>query len=535
MDAASDASSGADSAVDDQLVCRDFLRNVCRRGRRCKFPHPEEEVVAPPPARPELVTFCHDYQNGQCARPSCRFVHCERGDEELFRRTGHLPSHVLEAAVMRGADIRVGRHEVPVCKDFARGECSRGVKCKYRHLTVSELEQLCSGGSVSSSGSRPASSGSPDSGDCEPPEAKRRHFDDYSRRGVVVRDYRQTPLSQEPNPHSIIDYRLIEDENRILQRRVQELQKQVDDLTTTNEFLLDQNAQMRLAKQSASGAGVTTLATVSVPAVSMAAGSGGVAAAPITMCPISQPLVAQGAAAQVVTVPGSMGAVPVTLTHTPGTAGTISVSLAPVTLNQQGAAVVSMASMAANINHQAAVASMNNMNQLAVTMPSLNQPVAASMTSIANMNQAAVATMNSMNPLAVSLASMNQPVAASMASMANMTQAAAATMASMNPMAAATMAANQSVFQPAASINQPAAASMASMASINEAAVATMASMNSMAAAATMASMPQPVAASMAASMNPMAAASMASINQPMPVASMASINSANVAGAVLR
>ena len=224
MDGASDVSSGsgADSTADDQLVCRDYLRNVCRRGRRCKFPHPpEEEPAAPPPPRPELVTFCHDFQNGQCARPSCRFVHCERSDEEVFRRTGELPSHVLEAAVMRGADIRVGRHEVPVCKDFARGECARGVKCKYRHLTVAELEQLCS-----SSGG-PASSGSPDSAECEPPEAKRRHFDDYSRRGVVVRDYRQTPLSHEPNPHSIIDYRLIEDENRILQRRVQELQKQV--------------------------------------------------------------------------------------------------------------------------------------------------------------------------------------------------------------------------------------------------------------------------------------------------------------------
>ncbi|XP_037075683.1 zinc finger CCCH domain-containing protein 10-like [Pollicipes pollicipes] len=468
MDAASDVSSGsgADSTADDQAVCRDYLRNVCRRGRRCKFPHPAgaDDELAVAPVRPELVTFCHDFQNGQCARPSCRFVHCERGDEELFRRTGELPTQVLEAAVKRGADIRVGRHEVPVCKDFARGECARGAKCKYRHLTLAE---------------RPPTGAE----SCEPPEAKRRHFDDYSHRGVVVRDYRQAPLSREPNPHSIIDYRLIEDENRILQRRIQELQKQVDDLTTTNEFLLDQNAQMRLAKQA--GGGVTSLATVTVPAVSMASSmtNGGVPTAPLTMCPISQPMVAQGAAPQVVTVPCSMGAGPVTLTHTPGSTAAIGVSLAPVTIHQQGA-VVSMASMA-------------------------------------SINQAAVASMANMNPMAAaSMASINQPVAVSMASMASINQAAVASMANMNPMAAASMA----------SINQPVAASMASMASINQAAAASMASMNNMA-AASMASINQPGAASLT-SMNPMAAASMASINQPVAVASMASINTAAAAAA---
>jgi len=30
--------------------------------------------------------------------------------------------------------------EVPVCRDFLKGECRRGGKCKFRHLSVREYE-----------------------------------------------------------------------------------------------------------------------------------------------------------------------------------------------------------------------------------------------------------------------------------------------------------------------------------------------------------------------------------------------------------
>lgn len=39
---------------------------------------------------------------------------------------------------------------------------------------------------------------------------------------------------------------MIQHENMLLKQRVEELQKQVSDLSTTNEFLLDQNAQLRM-------------------------------------------------------------------------------------------------------------------------------------------------------------------------------------------------------------------------------------------------------------------------------------------------
>ena len=68
--------------VQDGGVCRDYLRNVCRRGERCRFLHP----VDPTPARRDVImsqqssrrcglVFCHDYQNAAgCRRgPACRY------------------------------------------------------------------------------------------------------------------------------------------------------------------------------------------------------------------------------------------------------------------------------------------------------------------------------------------------------------------------------------------------------------------------------------------------------------------------------
>ena len=45
-----------------------------------------------------------------------------------------------------------------------------------------------------------------------------------------------------PPPHA---FQMLQDENLQLRTQIQELEKRVSDLTATNEFLLDQNAQLR--------------------------------------------------------------------------------------------------------------------------------------------------------------------------------------------------------------------------------------------------------------------------------------------------
>jgi hypothetical protein len=93
-------------------VCRDFLRNTCRRGKRCKYQHssepePQETInnnnthnVSNPGG--SSVLFCHDFQNKGCPRRNCRFVHSSREEEEVFRETGRLPFNAAVSAHLQG-------------------------------------------------------------------------------------------------------------------------------------------------------------------------------------------------------------------------------------------------------------------------------------------------------------------------------------------------------------------------------------------------------------------------------------------------
>ena len=48
-----------------------------------------------------------------------------------------------------------------------------------------------------------------------------------------------------PPSHSLADMDMLQQENMLLKSRVEELKKQVQELTTTNNFLLEQNAHYR--------------------------------------------------------------------------------------------------------------------------------------------------------------------------------------------------------------------------------------------------------------------------------------------------
>ncbi|KAL3246714.1 hypothetical protein MRX96_057450 [Rhipicephalus microplus] len=203
------AVSGTNGGLDAPNVCRDFLRKVCHRGSRCKFVHPEGIDNDDIRGTMEPV-FCHDFQNSECLRPNCKFLHCTRQEEELFRTTGRLP---------------------PSAGGRVRAATSR---CKFRHLGEEE------------------------------PEAKRRALDDE------------------------MGYRVLQQENAILRRKVDDLKKQVADLMATNEFLLDQNAALRLSKQSPAG---TQPLGVIPTAAALGARDTSLAQTIITMSSPSAPLV----------------------------------------------------------------------------------------------------------------------------------------------------------------------------------------------------------------------------------------------------
>lgn len=298
--------SSMDTYEDD--VCRDYMRNVCTRGRRCRYRHPplEERPEQPPPRRD--LTFCHDYQNNGCSRPSCKFLHCSRDEQEYFHRTGLLPSRLNNSGILAITQGQVMRAEVPVCRDYLNGECKRGSKCKYRH----EAE--------------------------EPPvhysNNNRRHHSDYNRR-----DYSSAPDSKRRRKdddyngnveRSRSDFAELEDENAMLRRKINELKKQVSDLTAINEVLLEQNARYRMGKA----------------AVAVAAAAGGVGTIQVTAAASQQGIMPAVALAPAVTPAAHVVAAHSSLTQQLNSSLTQQVALNSDLATQHAIAAQRLASLA---------------------------------------------------------------------------------------------------------------------------------------------------------------------------------------------
>ncbi|XP_064155657.1 zinc finger CCCH domain-containing protein 10-like [Anguilla rostrata] len=326
---------GPGSGPDLEDVCRDFLRNVCKRGKRCRFRHLDFSEVPDLGAQKNEFVFCHDHQNKECTRPNCRFVHGSKEDEDYYKQTGELPprlrSRVAAGLGLSPTELPYSRGEVPLCRDFLKGECQRGNKCKFRHVQkdrdydpgrvgagggmgvgmastggvggvgggggpgvgMSGFVGGVGGGNLMGMGCQSLGSyrdqgvsvggvgvggmggcfpmGPPgprrfDRGPCSPydtafeggayeggpleapmdPAAlqlKRRRMD-----GMRLADGGGAPydlgMQAAPVPRPV-DYRLLEEENALLRKRVDELKKQVSNLIATNEVLLEQNAQFR--------------------------------------------------------------------------------------------------------------------------------------------------------------------------------------------------------------------------------------------------------------------------------------------------
>ena len=128
-------------------VCRDFLRNVCRRGDRCKFSHPGGDSGGGDSGGQgaklqDKMEFCHDFQNNRCNRSQCRFIHCPADVETEFNKsggqaygksphdvtchiiTGYLPPAVRDQVIHKGVavDFPATTGGVPICKDYLKVE-----------------------------------------------------------------------------------------------------------------------------------------------------------------------------------------------------------------------------------------------------------------------------------------------------------------------------------------------------------------------------------------------------------------------------
>ncbi|NXD32111.1 ZC3HA protein, partial [Spelaeornis formosus] len=234
---ANTGSSGDEASAGADDICRDFLRNVCKRGKRCRFRHPDISEVTNLGVRKNEFIFCHDFQNKECVRLNCRFIHGTKEDEDCYKKTGELPPRLRQKVAaglgLSPADLPNSKEEVPICRDFLKGDCQRGAKCKFQHLQRDyEYEARGREQGLGPGGRRYE----PYDGlyDPDEPVLKRR------RAEGLYESYEYGFAS----PRAV-EYRLLEEENLLLRKRVEDLKKQVNNLMATNEVLLEQNAQFR--------------------------------------------------------------------------------------------------------------------------------------------------------------------------------------------------------------------------------------------------------------------------------------------------
>ncbi|NXD03733.1 ZC3HA protein, partial [Certhia brachydactyla] len=224
-------------------ICRDFLRNVCKRGKRCRFRHPDISEVTNLGVRKNEFIFCHDFQNKECVRLNCRFIHGTKEDEDCYKKTGELPPRLRQKVAaglgLSPADLPNSKEEVPICRDFLKGDCQRGAKCKFQHLQRDyEYEAPPPPPRGREQGLGPGGRRyEPYDGLYDPDEPVLKR-----RRGAegLYESYEYGFAS----PRAV-EYRLLEEENVLLRKRVEDLKKQVNNLLATNEVLLEQNAQFR--------------------------------------------------------------------------------------------------------------------------------------------------------------------------------------------------------------------------------------------------------------------------------------------------
>ncbi|XP_028397358.1 zinc finger CCCH domain-containing protein 10-like [Dendronephthya gigantea] len=171
--------------------------------------------------------ICRDFQRGVCSRgDKCKFAH---------------PSGM-------GSEPK---DQPMICRDFQNGTCNRST-CKYLHVTNQEEKDFMRTGQLPPGhprGVRGRDSNVPICKDFLNHKCNRgsgckfRHIpeDMYGGGG----GYYDEPPRKRPRDAMDNDYRYLMEENVSLRRKVSELQKDVSDLRATNDILLEQNARYR--------------------------------------------------------------------------------------------------------------------------------------------------------------------------------------------------------------------------------------------------------------------------------------------------
>lgn len=203
-----------------------------------KFPMEAENPSKTEVSKDEQV--CRDFQRGVCTRgEKCKFAH---------------PSGM-------GSEPK---NQPMICRDFQNGTCNRST-CKYLHVTNQEEKDFIRNGQFPPGNPRGGRARDSSVQVCKDflnnkcnrgSNCKFRHVTEepmYGGGGAGA--YYDEPPRKRPRDAISDDYRYVMEENVSLRRKVSELQKDVSDLRATNDVLLEQIARYKRSGASTSYGG----------------------------------------------------------------------------------------------------------------------------------------------------------------------------------------------------------------------------------------------------------------------------------------
>lgn len=288
--------------------CKDFIKGVCFRGNKCKYRHAGEK------SEPESVPFCKDFMNERGCNfenengRECSFVHAPMAAVQEYNKTGWLPNLIvtriterfqicgnfLKTSCYRSADeckykhVKLGivlansedilpggeqmfgagfetiMRKFGICKDYAKDGClNSDADCKYKHRNPAELNLGNHRTTWRDVWEREQNLNDSD-GSYSPMEYGRRQtdyrmgmmggrgmgsgmggYDGMDRMGMNGGGIKRMRVDDMGGSDMSL-----RGENQMLRIENEQLRMKVQELTATNKFLLEQNAEVRMKQMS---------------------------------------------------------------------------------------------------------------------------------------------------------------------------------------------------------------------------------------------------------------------------------------------
>jgi len=256
-------------------LCRDYNKGTCFRGSRCKFAHPKDEDL-----EGKRIPFCKDFRYSTCRFRDCLYVHAPELLEKEYLSTGWVPRFVLKHCLER----------FNLCIQFmkGKGDCDKS-DCKYGHSLLGldlelkdfDFSSQCNHGMSTEQLARQVGLCLEYIKDnCTEEDCKYKHLSPHDA-GVGNANTSWSLVREREGNNGYIrpgrggglldnveggfqgqfgggcgggdDVMMVRRENEMLRMEIMELRKKNEGLQATNQFLLEENANMRMKQQAGGG------------------------------------------------------------------------------------------------------------------------------------------------------------------------------------------------------------------------------------------------------------------------------------------